>query len=414
MAGNIMVCHECGKQHHYQLLPRGATARCSRCGYMLYRDRPPTFERALALTLAGIILFVIANAFPVISIDMAGNFKQATLISGAVEMYHEGKWMLSVVVLFTSVIAPGLLLGMLLYLLVPLHLGRIPPDLPRVFRFVNRLLPWSMMDVFLLGIFVASVKLADFGTLIPGPALGAFLLLILVLAAAQTAIDPVRIWSLIPLRETHKAASAQEEPLSCPTCHLSVAATAELGKGLRCPRCYSGLHHRKPESLQRTWALLVAAIICYIPANLMPIMHTTTLQVVQSDTIMSGVIYLYAHGMWPLALIVFVASVFVPLLKILTLIYLLVSVQLRSRARMVDRARLYRITEAVGRWSMVDVYVVTILVAMIQMGGLASVEAGWGAVFFSAVVILTMFAAMTFDPRLIWDVRAPLENYHER
>jgi paraquat-inducible protein A len=174
------------------------------------------------------------------------------------------------------------------------------------------------------------------------------------------------------------------------------------------------LHQRKPESLQRTWALLMAAMICYIPANLLPVMHTTTLQVTQSDTIMSGVIYLYAHGMWPLALIVFVASVFVPMLKILILVYLLLSVQLSSSTRMVDRTRLYRITEAIGRWSMVDVYVVTILVSMVQMGGLASIEAGWGAVFFSAVVILTMFAAMAFDPRLIWDAHAKQETYHAR
>jgi paraquat-inducible protein A len=414
MTGKRIVCHECGRQHHYQVLPQNAAARCSRCGYLLYRHRPPTFERALALTLAGVVLFLLANAFPFIGIDMAGNITQTTLISGAVEMYREGKWMLSIVVLFTSVIAPGLQLGFLLYLLLPLHMGRIPPDLPRVFRFVNHLLPWSMMDVFLLGIFVSTVKLADFGSIIPGLALGAFLLLILVLAAAQAAIDPDRIWSLVPVAETHKASQVQGEPMSCPTCHLSVAPLVEPGRTLRCPRCYSALHHRKPESLQRTWAFLIAAMVCYIPANLLPIMHTTTLQVTQSDTIMSGVIYLYAHGMWPLALIVFVASVFVPMLKILILVYLLLSVHFRSRARMVDRTRLYRITESIGRWSMVDVYVVTVLVSMVQMGGLASIEAGWGAVFFSAVVILTMFAAMAFDPRLIWDAEVTEEGFHAR
>lgn len=414
MARTIIVCHECGKQHHYLALPPGASARCSRCGYLLYRHRPPTFERALALTLAGIILFIVANVFPFLGIDMGGNIKQTTLITGAVEMYHEGKWMLSLVVLFTSVIAPGLQLGLLLYLLVPLHLARIPPDLSRVFRFVNSLLPWSMIDVFILGIFVAVVKLAEFGTILPGLALGAFLLLIVVLAAAQASIDPDRIWALAPVQETHKASTVHGEPLSCPTCHLSIAPMAEQGKILRCPRCHAALHHRKPDSLQRTWALLIAAMICYIPANLLPMMHTTTLSMAQSDTIISGVIYLYDNGMWPLALIVFVASIFVPLLKMLILIYLLISVQRRSRLRMPDRAKLYRITEAVGRWSMVDVYVVTILVAMIQMGGLASVEAGWGAVFFSAVVILTMFAAMAFDPRLIWDADATEDRLYAR
>lgn len=164
------------------------------------------------------------------------------------------------------------------------------------------------------------------------------------------------------------------------------------------------LHHRKPASLQRTWALVIAAVICYIPANLLPIMSVTSLGQVQSDTIISGVIFLLGHGMWPLALVVFVASVLVPLLKLVILVFLLISVQLRSAWRPRDRTRLYRITEAVGRWSMVDIYVVTILVALVHLGNLATIEAEAGAVFFAAVVVLTMFAAMSFDPRLMWDV----------
>jgi paraquat-inducible protein A len=155
--------------------------------------------------------------------------------------------------------------------------------------------------------------------------------------------------------------------------------------------------------VQRTWALVIAAIICYVPANTLPIMSVTSLGQTQSDTIMSGVVFLLHHGMWPLAVIVFVASVFVPLLKIIILIFLLISLQLRSTWRPRDRTRLYRITEAVGRWSMVDIYVVTILVALVRLGNLASIEAGPGAVFFAAVVVITIFAAMSFDPRLIWD-----------
>jgi paraquat-inducible protein A len=132
-------------------------------------------------------------------------------------------------------------------------------------------------------------------------------------------------------------------------------------------------------------------------------MQVTSLGQTQSDTILSGVIFLLDHGMWPLALVVFIASVFVPLLKLLILIFLLISVQLRSAWRPRDRTRLYRITEAIGRWSMVDIYVVTILVALVRLGNLATIEARPGAVFFAGVVILTMFAAMSFDPRLMWD-----------
>ena len=141
----------------------------------------------------------------------------------------------------------------------------------------------------------------------------------------------------------------------------------------------------------------------YIPANVFPVMTVTSLGQVQSDTIMSGVLYLLHHGMWPLAALIFFASVFVPLLKLIAIAFLLTSVQRGWAWRPVDRTRLYRLAEVIGRWSMVDIYVVTILVALVKLGNLASIEAGVGAIFFGTVVVITMLAAESFDPRLIWD-----------
>jgi paraquat-inducible protein A len=189
----------------------------------------------------------------------------------------------------------------------------------------------------------------------------------------------------------------------CHDCGLLCRLPSHAAQSGRCPRCGAEVHERKPQSLERTWAWLIAAALCYLPANLLPIMKITSLGRAQADTIMSGVVYLLLHGMWPLALVVFVASVFVPLLKIAILLGLLLSVHRGSRWRPVDRTRLYRITETIGRWSMVDIFVVTILVALVHLGNLATVEAQPGAVFFGAVVVLTMLAAESFDPRLIWD-----------
>jgi paraquat-inducible protein A len=196
--------------------------------------------------------------------------------------------------------------------------------------------------------------------------------------------------------------------ISCHSCHLLCkAAPAAKGLSMSCPRCGAQLHSRKPNSIARTWALIIASFIFYLPANVLPITTVISLGKAQSDTIMSGVIYFVKSGSWPIALVIFVASVFVPLLKLFLLTFLLISVQRKSQWRPKDRTRLYRITEAVGRWSMVDIYVVTILVALVKLGSLATIEAGPGAIFFAVVVIITMFAAMSFDPRLIWDAQEP-------
>ena len=192
--------------------------------------------------------------------------------------------------------------------------------------------------------------------------------------------------------------------VACHGCHLLCRQLADGGARQRCPRCGAALHVRKINSLARTWACIIAAYICYIPANLLPITYVGSLGKVQGDTIMSGVIYFIHTGMWPIALIIFVASVFVPLIKLLILTYLLISLQRRSTWQPRERTRLYRLTEAVGRWSMVDIFVITVLVALVQMGNLAHIQAGPAAPFFGAVVVITMIAAMVFDPRLIWDV----------
>ena len=209
---------------------------------------------------------------------------------------------------------------------------------------------------------------------------------------------------------THPLRTARNVGLtSCHSCHL-LCQSAKQPSHMRCPRCGARMHDRKPDSIARTWALVLAAIIFYIPANVLPITVVISLGKAQSDTIMSGVIYFIHTGMWPIALVIFLASVFVPLLKLLILIFLLISVQRKSSWRQQDRTRLYRITEIIGRWSMVDIFVVTILVALVHLGGLATIHAGPGAIFFGAVVVSTIFAAMSFDPRLIWDTE---EIIHE-
>ncbi|HEY3595994.1 MAG TPA: paraquat-inducible protein A [Paraburkholderia sp.] len=190
--------------------------------------------------------------------------------------------------------------------------------------------------------------------------------------------------------------------ISCHACALVQPRVRSL-EPQRCERCGAVLHRRNPDSLMRTWALLIAAAVLYIPANLLPVLHTSSLLGAENDTIMSGVVYFWTSGDWPLAIIVFVASILVPMLKLSVLALLTITAQRRSRWQPLERAKLYRLVERIGRWSMLDIFVVTLTVALVRFKSLAVITAGPGAIAFGSVVILTMLASMQFDPRLIWD-----------
>jgi paraquat-inducible protein A len=199
--------------------------------------------------------------------------------------------------------------------------------------------------------------------------------------------------------------------VSCLTCGLLSRPAGAASPGY-CPRCGARLVWRRHHSIQYTWALLIAAAICYIPANALPVLGTTALGETEFDTIIGGVIFLYKTGSWPLALIVLVASIMIPLGKILALAYLLITVQRGSVRNSHERARIYRLVEFIGKWSMLDVFVDAFTVALVQLQTLMSVEPGVGVVFFMVVVVLTMLAAQSFDPRLIWDAATHAQVRH--
>jgi paraquat-inducible protein A len=188
--------------------------------------------------------------------------------------------------------------------------------------------------------------------------------------------------------------------LVCLQCRATVRALQVAYP--RCPRCYAHLYQRKPHSLALTAALLICAAILYIPANVLPVMYTRTIFDDEEDTIMSGVLVLL-HSSWPIAVLVFIASIVVPLLKILSLGVVVFSAWRRSPRYRTQRSELFRMVEFIGRWSMLDVYAISMLVALVQIRSLAFVSVGWGALAFAAVVVLTTFAARTFDERLLWE-----------
>jgi len=201
--------------------------------------------------------------------------------------------------------------------------------------------------------------------------------------------------------ENNNSSALEQGYLSCRTCHKLMQMTEQ--KSLQCPRCHTIIHPRIPNSITQTWALLITGMILFIPANILPVMSLTKGGVVRTDTIMSGILNLYRIDMGPIATIVFIASIAVPLFKIITLAFILLSVQLEWRISTVMRLRMYQLIEFIGRWSMLDILVISILLAIVKFNNIASVVVEPAALVFTGVVIVTMFAAMRFDSRLIWD-----------
>jgi len=398
----IIACHECDHLYYYELIPVGAKANCHHCGLLLYQHVPDSLIRSLALYFTVLILFIIANVFPFLSLELGGRVIENVLFSSAWAMYEMGMGQLGVLIFLTSILFPLIVIIGMLYLLIPARFGFVAPFMGQVYRIVDAFLPWSMVGVFMLGVLIAIVKLQDLANVITGPALIALALLLVVYTAARANFDPHVLWSLSKHSSLDLSSDdiANNKILNCHTCGFLSLYTDEHQ---HCPRCTSPLHHRKQNSIETTWALLVAALVLLIPANVYPVMTVIRFGQGEPNTIMSGILHLIDSGMWGLAMIVFVASIVVPVMKLIILSFLLISVQKKSIWRPRDRTLLYRITEVVGAWSMVDIFLVGLLSALVSLDALSTIRPGIGAIFFAGVVVITIFAAQSFDPRLIWD-----------
>jgi paraquat-inducible protein A len=400
-AGELIACHECDRLHVRETVPEGARADCARCGAMLYRHVPHSLDRALAFHLATLLALIVANVYPFMSMKAGGAEHSMHLVDAGLALAREGMPELGVLVFLTSVAFPLLTVGSMLWLLIPARLGAVPPLFGPAYRIVRALDPWSMLGVFFLGTLIAVFKLLDLADVVPETGVLAFVAALFLFAAGRAAFAPEALLDGLPQRSPRpEEVDADAVLLNCHGCGLLVRE----GPGVHgCPRCGAHLHRRAGDSIHRTWALLVTATLLMIPAQLYPVMTISQLGRGDPSTIIGGVQLLVHHGLYGLAFIVFFASVVVPAAKLIALAFLLRSVQTRSRWRPRDRTFLYRVVEVIGAWSMIDVFLVAVFAGLVRLGVLANVTPEIGASFFGAVVVVTMFASHSFDPRLIWD-----------
>ena len=398
----LTLCPHCDLVQQVPQLEPGEESSCIRCGHHLDARHPEPIVRPVLYAGSALFMLLLANLFPFVSMFAAGNSNEMHFFDTSSVLFSEHHQWLAILIWLLIQLIPAVCMSAILYL----KLGMLYalPARTWVARVLYMLKPWSMVDIFLMGLIISFVKLVADADISLGPSFWAFCLFCLLHLRAFQVIDRRELWSKIapcPAPEVRARAGrtglAQQLKL-CKVCTAMVPVAQT-----HCSRCHSRVRLRQRSSIQNTIALLLAATLLYIPANLLPIMRTVSFGETIDSTIISGLVLMWQDGAYPVALIILVASVIVPVAKILVMFWLCYLTAIPQHRRQRYSSQIYRLVDWVGRWSMVDVLVVAIMAALVRFDLLMSVYPGVGALVFAAVVILTMLAALSFDPRLLWD-----------
>ncbi|MFC3023956.1 PqiA/YebS family transporter subunit [Vibrio zhugei] len=398
------LCQGCDLPLQPQPLDAKHDAYCPRCNTQLSRGGSPSLSGNLAIAITCMCLFIPAYTMPFLSVRLLGVTINGSLWHGIEHLYNDGFAELAALVMFCAIIAPVLLCSALILCHIALHkrwfMGlRIGSDI------IYRLKGWAMIDVFLVAIAIASFKLKDYADLMVGPALYALIMLQILTVLLISRVSIRRYWEAWRSEITYQHES---KDVHCLYCHFSQPA------GTHCQRCHHRLHKRRPQSIERTWAYLIAATVAIFPANLIPISILLTNGQHLDDTIYSGVVSLFNSHMAGIAIIILIASILVPMAKILGLGYILVSIQFKRMTFAKHRMRIFFIIKMIGKWSMLDLFVISIMLTLVDRGQLLNFIPGNGAVAFGLVVVLTLLATESLDPRLMWDCAATDDNTQKR
>ena len=390
-SSNIVECHECALSVDISLLNERQKALCPRCGLVLTAKHHNALDRILAYSISAIFFLLLSLPFEFLSFRSNGIERKIDILASLTILNNNNYHVLAVLEVLTIFVIPALILFSLTYLIIPLRKGLYPRNGQYLLQLVFKLMPWSMVEIFVVGVLVSLIKIISLADISLGPSFFAYILFSLAMTAAVLHLDKHQLQQLLHSSELNQAVQQKKLDTTKPK---KVTPQKQLN-----------LASKKKLSVQKTWALLVTSIVFYIPANIMPIMNTRFLGQDEPSTILGGVILLWKMGSYPIAAVIFIASVAVPMAKMLVLAWLNYSVHHQHSRFSKERVKLYRLAEFVGRWSMVDVYVVIILVTLIQLGNTMSIYPGGAALAFSGVVITTMLAAMSFDPQFIWQTK---------
>jgi len=401
-SAELVLCRHCDLLQHLPLLQEGEEAHCLRCDHQLDARQPQPILRPVLYAASALFMMVLANLFPFVGLGVAGNRSEMHFFDTATVLFTEYHQALAVLVWLLIQAVPAFCMAAVIYLKLGM-LFKLPARI-WVARVLFMLKPWSMVDIFLMGLLISFVKLVANADISLGLSFWAFCVFCLLHLRTFQVIDRHEMWSKLapapkPTVSAKAGKSGLEQQLKLCQCCTAVVALAQT----HCPRCHSRVYSRTPASLQKTLALLVAACVLYIPANLLPIMRTVSFGNITDSTIISGFVLMWQDREYPVALVILLASVVVPIVKILVMFWLCYLTRIPAGAKGKLSTQVYLLVDWVGRWSMVDVLVVAILATLVRFDLLMSVYPGVGALVFAAVVVITMLAAISFDPRLLWD-----------
>lgn len=397
LPAHVLDCPECGLRVRIPKLRQGQEVTCPRCEHELVRVESEPFLLPLALSLAAVFLMILVYSQPFVTVQMTGVFSPLTLPEMVLALW-ENEWrFLGWVMFLLTFGAPLIFLVACIFIYTALIYQRQPPLLLYATRLMLRLREWMMIDVFFISMLVAYIKIRTVAAVEFGTAF--WLMPILILLLLRVVVGVPRHWLYYQIRrKTHRdLLQAAHDEICCSRC-LYFRHVDEIGCGV----CGSELFNRRPYSLQISGALLLASAVLYVPANLLPIMISENPMEREISTIMSGIIYMWNNGDKWIAIIIFSASIAVPTLKIISMAILWVNARWRLCLPIHTLSLQYRITEAIGRWSMIDIFVIIIMMTAFH-NHIARVTPGPAAIYFCLVVILTMLSAHYFDVRLLWD-----------
>lgn len=401
-SSELVLCRYCDLLQELPQLEDGQEAHCARCGHELDARQRESALRPILYALSALFMLLLTNLFPFIGMDAAGSVREMDFLdTSAVLLDEDYPWLALLVWLFIQAI-PAFCMSAIIYLKLGMYFRL--PALVQVARMLFTLKPWSMVDIFLIGLIVSFVKLLTHFEISLGMSFWAFCIFCVLHLRTFQVIDRHELWSRIasapqPIAGKVAGMSGMSQGLKVCSCCTALVPVDEK----YCSRCKTRVHQRIPHSVQKTVALLVTAAILYIPANTLVMMETVSLGESIHSTIISGIILMWLEGSYPVAIVVLLASVVIPVAKIVVMFWLayLTTLPLSERSR--HGTWIYPVVDWIGRWSMVDVLVVAILAALVRFDAMVGVYPGAATFVFAAVVIITMFAAISFDPRLLWD-----------